>query len=440
MVKQHSRRTVVRAATAAIGTAAVALNARPSSTFAAPAFLQGAKVEVTYWTSFGSGVYGKAQTKIVNDFMAANPDVSITMTLHPDYGAINASLIAALQTGDEPHVAILSDNFWFRFYLSQVLTDLTPLLAELKTDTADFIQPLYTEFGRQGAQYMLPFARSTPLFYYNADALKASGLDESIFGTWSGFAEQAAKLAGSDIPYGLGLAGGNPTSAWMMQGPVWAFGGQYSTDDLTVTVNQPETVAVGEFFQKMVQEKAAAGTADPAGDFQKGTSASTIASTGAIGYIKEGAKFTVGAAPLPKEKQVGCPTGGAGLAILNSASDDVKLAAARFIDFSTSTANNSAWAQVTGYMPVRTSAIQSDTMQAFLKENPLYEVAIDQLPNAHHPDSAMNIFPNGSQLLTAGFDRIFLKNDAVQKAFDQTAAELEDDKQDIEEQLKEIEG
>jgi len=441
MVKQFTRRSIVRtAATATLGASAVALGAQPSSTFAAPAFLQGAKVEVTYWTSFGSGVYGKAQTKIVNDFMAANPDISIKVSLQSDYGAINSSLIAALQTGDEPHVAILSDNFWFRFYLSQVLTDLTPLLAELKTDTADFVQPLYTEFGRKGAQYLLPFARSTPLFYYNADALKASGLDESIFETWSGFSENAAKLAGSDIKYGLGLAGGSPTSAWMMQGPVWAFGGHYSTDDLTITVNQPETVAVGEFFQKMFQAKSAGGTADPAGDFQKGTSASTIASTGAIGYIKEGAKFTVGATALPKEKQIGCPTGGAGLAILNSASDDVKLAAAKFIDFSTNTANAAAWAQSTGYMPVRTSAIESDSMQAFLKENPLYEVAIRQLPNAHHPDSAMNIFPNGSQLLTAGWDQVFLKNADVQKAFDQVASELDEDKRDVEDQLKEIEG
>ncbi|MGC4108752.1 MAG: ABC transporter substrate-binding protein [Thermomicrobiales bacterium] len=442
MVTPLSRRTLVTsAATAsAVGASAIALGAKPSSVFAAPAFLQGAKVEVKYWTSFTSGVYGDAQNALIANFMAANPDITITPTSQSDYGAIAAALIAALQTGDEPHLAILSDNFWFRFYLAQALADIKPLLAELKVDTDDFIQPLYTEFGRNDAQYMVPFARSTPLFYYNADALKASGLDESIFETWSGFAESASKLAVDTIQYGLGLAGGHPTSAWMMQGPMWAFGGAYSTDTFDITLNQPEGVATGEFFQKLVQNKVAGATADPAGDFQKGTTASTIASTGAINFIKEGAKFTVAAAALPKEKQIGCPTGGAGLAILESAPDDVKLAAAKFIDFCTNTENAATWAQATGYMPVRTSSIESDSMQAFLKANPLYEVAIKQLPNAHHPDSAMNFFPNGSSLLTAGWDQVFVKDAAVQDAFDQTAADLEDDKKDVEDQLKSIEG
>ncbi|MGN6030388.1 MAG: extracellular solute-binding protein [Thermomicrobiales bacterium] len=438
MVRSLTRRALVTST--AVGTAAVTLGAKPSSVFAAPAFLQGAPIEVNYWTSFGSGVYGDAQTKLVNDFMAANPDVRIIANNQPDYGTIASSLIAALQTGDEPHVTILSDNFWFRFYLSEALADLNPLLTELKVDTADFVQPLYTEFGRHDAQYLLPFARSTPLFYYNADALKAAALDETIFETWSGFAESASKLATGSIQYGLGLAGGHPTSAWMMQGPVWAFGGAYSTDDFTIEINQPDAVGTGTFFQKLVQEKAAGATADPAGDFQKGTTASTIASTGAINFIKEGAKFTVGAIALPKEKQVGCPTGGAGLAILASAPDDVKLAAARFIDFSTNTGNAATWAQMTGYMPVRTSSIESAPMQAFLKENPLYEVAIKQLPNAHHPDSAMNIFPNGSANMTAGWDQVFLKDAAVQDAFDQVASELDEDKQDVEDQLKAIEG
>lgn len=441
-VKQLSRRTLVRTAatTAAVGASAAALGVKPSSTFAAPAVLQGAQIEVKYWTSFGTGPNGDAQTKLINDFQAANPDIKITATIQSAYDAIASGLVAALQTGDEPHAAILSDNFWFRFYLSEALADLTPLLAELKVDTADFIQPLYTEFGRNDAQYLLPFARSTPILYYNADALKAAGLDESVFATWSGFSESAAKLANGSIQYGLGLAGGHPTSAWMMQGPMWAFGGAYSTDTFDIMLNQPEGVAVGEFFQKMVQAKSAGATADPAGDFQKGTTGSTIASTGNIGWIKEGAKFTLGVAPLPKEKQVGCPTGGAGLAIMKSAPDDVKLAAAKFIDFCTNTENASAWAQATGYMPVRTSAVESDTMQAFLKENPLYAVAIKQLPDAHHPDSAMNIFVNGSKTLTGAWDQLFLKDAAVQDAFDQAASELNDDKTDVEDQLKAIEG
>ncbi|MGC4190459.1 MAG: hypothetical protein QM589_04395, partial [Thermomicrobiales bacterium] len=75
MVANVNRRTLVKSAAgaAALGASAVTLGAKPSNVFAAPAFLQGAQIEVKYWTSFGSGVNGDAQTKVINDFMAANP-------------------------------------------------------------------------------------------------------------------------------------------------------------------------------------------------------------------------------------------------------------------------------------------------------------------------------------------------------------------------------
>ena len=111
MVANVNRRTLVKSAAgaAAIGASAVALGAKPSSVFAAPSFLQGAQVEVKYWTAFGSGVNGDAQTKLIADFEAANPDIKITPTTQANYEDLAAALIAALQTGDEPHVAVLSD-------------------------------------------------------------------------------------------------------------------------------------------------------------------------------------------------------------------------------------------------------------------------------------------------------------------------------------------
>ena len=437
MESTRSRRTIL--ATGAGATLALAGMNR-SRAFAAPAFLRSTPLEVRYWTSFSTGTYGEAQNRIIQNFMAQNPDIRIVPSIQPNYGDMAAALITALQTGDEPHVAILADVFWFRFYLAQALADMTPLLAELKVDTADFVQPLYTEFSRHDGQWMLSFARSTPLMYYNEDALTAAGLDPSVFQTWSSFAEAAPRLAGGTTPYALGLAGGHPTSTWTMQGPVWAFGGAYSTDDFTITVNEPKTVGTGEFFQKLLTDKVATATVDPVKDFTTGLSAAIVASTGAIGGIKEAARFTVGAVPLPREEQIGCPTGGSGLAIMASASDEVKLAAMKFVAFTTNTANAAAWAQATGYMPVRTSAIASDPMQAFLKDNPIYRVAIDQLPDARHPDAALNLLPNGSSILNLGWDTVLVRRSDVQAAFDQAKADLDEDKQDVVDQLHEIEG
>jgi sn-glycerol 3-phosphate transport system substrate-binding protein len=442
MVKQVNRRTLVKSAAgaAAIGATAMTLGAKPSSVFAAPALLQGAQIEVKYWTSFGSGVNGDAQTKVINDFMAANPDIKITPTIQASYEDLAAALVAALQTGDEPHVAVLSDVWWFRFYLAESIADLKPLLSDAGIDTDDYVQSLYTEYARHDGQWAVPFARSTPLLYYNEDALTAAGLDNSIFAKWSTFAENAPKLAGGKTQYAFGFGNAASYGAWVLQGPVWAFGGHYSDPDFNILIADEKAVGAGEFFRKMVEDKVATTTEDPVVDFQTGLTAAILGSTGSLGGIKKAATFKFGTAFLPEEEQFGCCTGGAGLSIMASAPDDVKAAAMKFLDFSTSTATTTEWAQTTGYMPVRTSAIESDSMQAFLKENPNSKTAIDQLPKTSPQDSARVFIPNGDQILGRGWEQVLVKDVAAQDAFNAVKSELDEEKEPVLEQIQELEG
>lgn len=442
MVTNVSRRSLVKSAAAAsaIGGSALALGAKPSSVFAAPAFLQGAQIEVKYWTSFGSGVNGDAQTKLINDFQAANPDIKITPTIQASYEDLAAALVAALQTGDEPHVAVLSDVWWFRFYLAEAIADLKPLLTDAGVDTDDYVQSLYTEYSRHDGQWAVPFARSTPLLYYNEDALKAAGLDNTIFAKWSTFAENAPKLVGGATDFAFGFGNAASYGAWVLQGPVWAFGGHYSDPEFTIQIADEKAVAAGNFFQKMVTDKVATTTEDPVTDFQTGLTAAVLASTGSLGGIKKAATFTFGTAFLPEEEGFGCCTGGAGLSILASAPDDVKAAAIKFLEFSTSTETTTEWSQTTGYMPVRTSAIESDSMQAFLKENPNSETAIKQLPKTQPQDSARVFIPNGDQILGRGWEQVLVKGVAVQDAFDEVKSELDQEKEPVLEQIADLEG
>lgn len=442
MVANVNRRTLVKSAAgaAAIGASAVALGAKPSSVFAAPSFLQGAPVEVKYWTAFGSGVNGDAQTKLIADFEAANPDIKITPTTQANYEDLAAALIAALQTGDEPHVAVLSDVWWFRFYLAEALADLKPLLATAGVDTADYVQSLYTEYTRHDGQWAVPFARSTPLLYYNEDALTAAGLDKSIFAKWSTFAEAAPKLVGGKTEFAFGFGNAASYGAWVLQGPVWAFGGHYSDPEFNMLIAEPKAVGAGEFFRKMVEDKVATTTEDPVTDFQTGLTAAVLASTGSLGGIKKAATFKFGTAFLPEEEGFGCCTGGAGLSIMASAPDDVKAAAIKFIDFSSNTETTTQWSQTTGYMPVRTSAIESDAMKAFLKENPNSQTAIDQLPKTSPQDSARVFIPNGDQILGRGWEQVLVKNTAAQDAFNEVKSQLDDEKGPVLEQIKALEG
>ena len=444
MSRQFTRRSVVKTATtaAAVGASAGILGIKPSSVFAAPALVQntGSQVEVKYWTAFGSGVNGTAQQKLVDDFHAAQSDIKITMELQPSYEDLASSLTAALQTGDEPHLAVLSDVWWFRFYLAQALADLKPLLADAKIDTDDYVQSLYVEYERNGGQYAVPFARSTPLLYYNEDALTAAGLDASVFKTWSSIAEAAPKLTGGKTQYTFGFGNAASYGAWVLQGAVWAFGGHYSDPEFNILIAEPPAVECGEFMRKLVEDGHATTTEDPVKDFQTGLQAAILGSTGSMGGIKEAAQFKFGTAFLPEEKQFGCCTGGAGLSIMQSAPDEVKRAALKFIDFSTNTETTTYWAQTTGYMPVRTSAIESDSMQAFLKENPNNDTAIRQLPKTSPQDSARVFIPNGDQILGRGWEQVLVNNTPAQDAFNAVKDELDQEKEPVLEQIKELEG
>jgi sn-glycerol 3-phosphate transport system substrate-binding protein len=432
MIKNVSRRSLVK------GAAGAAALGATSSRFFAPNLIgaQGSGVELVYWTAFGSGVNGDAQAKLIEDFNALDNGVTVTSTAYASYEEVANGILTGLESGDVPHVATLSDVWWFSFYLRQALADLTPYVETPE----DYVESLYVEYARNGGQYGVPFARSTPLFYYNTEAFEAAGVDPAVLGKWSDFAEAAPDLVQGDVKYSFAFGNAASYGAWTMHGPVWAFGGRYSDEEFNILVNEPESVEAGEFMRDMIKTKGAGAVAAPQDDFITGTVATMIASTGSLGGVTANSQVGFATAMLPEEEQFGCPTGGTGLSVLSGASDEIIEAAATFLAFSTNTENAAAWAEATGYMPVRTSAIESEEYQAFLAENPNNQVAIEQLPKTQPQDSARVFIPNGDQNLGRAWEQILVNDVPAQEAFDEVAAQLEEDKIPVLEALEAIEG
>lgn len=438
MAKDITRRSLLKGAAGAAAGATVLGSS--SKAFGAPAVIQdtGSDVEITLWTSFGSGVNGEAQAKLVEDYNAQGNGVTVTAQTYENYEAIAQALITGLQTGDIPDVAVLSDVWWFRFYLSQSILDLTGMV-----DTPDdYVASLYADYQRNGGQYGVPFARSTPLLYFNRDAVEAAGVDESVFGTWSDLVAAAPDLIAANPDMTGAFAFGNAASygAWVLHGPVWAFEGRYSDEDFNILVAEEGCVNTGEFMREFVESGNAAAVTEPATDFQTGGFVSTMQSTGSLGNITASASFNVGTAFLPEELRFGCCTGGSGLSIMSDVSEENQQAAMDFITFCTNTENATYWSQTTGYMPVRTSAIESDDYQAFLDENPNNRVAIEQLPLTEPQDTARVFIPNGDQILGRGWEQILVNNTPAQDAWDEVKQILDEEKEPVLEAISQLEG
>lgn len=443
-----SRRTVlgnaakIGAGAAAGAAAGLAGTGKHSATYAAPALIQsaGSKVQVTYWTSFATGVNGDAQNKLIADFNAANPDIEVVAVPQESYEAIAQALITGLQTGDTPDVLLFSEAWWFRFYLAQVLVDLNTMITpELRAE--DYNPTLFKEYQRNSGQYAIPFARSTPLLYYNAELVEKAGLTGEVFSKWSTIAEAGPDLitgSGADAAFAFGSAAGY--GAWFLQGPTWGFNGAYSDEELNILLTEKGAVEAGEAMRNLVSTGVAQAVTDPTQNFLTGATVGTFASTGSLGGLTSSAEFEFRTAFLPAEYTFGCCTGGSGLSILNTSPAEVQQAAFKFIEYCTSTEVTTYWAQTTGYMPVRISARDSEAMQAFFTENPNSKTAVDQLELVQQVDSVMVAVPNGAQIIGQGWEQILVNSVPAADAWASTKESLDVEKESVLEQIESVEG
>jgi sn-glycerol 3-phosphate transport system substrate-binding protein len=439
MTRKLSRRTVLTGAGATAAVAA-ASTVKRSTTFAAPAVIKQAEpVSVLYWGSY-SAELGEAEQAIVQMFNESQQDVRVEYQFQGTYEETAQKLTAALQARQAPDVSLLSDVWWFRFYLANALAPLNDLIAANEVDTADYVESLYNEGVRDGVSYWLPMARSTPLFYYNVDAFAEVGLEEAPE-FWSQLVEVAPELVQKDGDTITRAAFSHPTGAsyiaWLFQAVIWQHEGAYSDPDFTIRINEPNGVKAGEFYRSSTQDGWATLPADNEADFANGLTASVMASTGSLRGLTEnvGDKFEFRTAFLPKAEEFGCCTGGAGLAIMAGSPPEKQEAAFKFVEYVTSTEGTTFWSQNTGYMPVRKSAIESEEMQTFFAENPNFKTAVDQLPLTRPQDAARVFIPNGDQIIGAGLERIVINFEDPQVVFDEVANTLTDEAQPVKEAI-----
>lgn len=445
-----NRRQLLQGMAAGAGVLALAACAPVMTPAAAPAAGQGAAapaqepVTVTLWSSF-TGKNGEAETELVKRFNESQGDVRIDYQFQGSYEETAQKLTAALQTQTAPDISLLSDVWWFKFYLNNTLLPLDDLLAAEGVDLADYQDSLINEGLRQDKHYWIPFARSTPLFYYNKQMWADAGLPDRGPETWAEFSEWAPKLVKTDGDSMTTAAFAHPDGAsyiaWLFQPVAWQFGGKFSDPDFTMHMTDENTVRAGQFYADSVHTlQWAQPSKDIGADFLNGLAAASMMSTGSMGGLKANATFDFGTAFLPKETNFGCCTGGAGLAILSNTPEEKRQPAMRYVAFASSPEMTEFWSQNTGYMPVRKSTLQSETMQAYFAEFPQFKTATEQLALTQPQDAARVFVPNGDQIIGKGLERITVQSEDVATVFAEVQAILEQEAQPVLESLRAVEG
>jgi sn-glycerol 3-phosphate transport system substrate-binding protein len=404
----------------------------------------GSKVKVVYWGSF-SGNLGEAEQEVVKRFNSSQQDVEVEYQFQGSYEDTAQKLTAALQARQAPDVSLLSDVWWFKFYTNKTLVQLDEFATKHNLDKADFQDPLINEGIRKDKLFWVPFARSTPIFYYNKDAWQEAGLPDRGPETWDEFKTWVPKLlkkdaSGNVTRYAFAHPGAASYIAWLFQGVIWQWGGAYSDPDFKIRIAEPAAAQAGEFYRSTTTEGWASTPANLDNDFRGGVAASIMGSTAGLAGHEANSKFQVGTSFLPKGPAgFGCSTGGSGMAVLATSPKEKQEAGFKFIQFATSTDTTAWWSQNTGYMPVRKSAVDGP-MQSFYKEKPNFLTTVKQLPLTKAQDVARAFIPNGDQIIGKGLERITINKEPAEGVWKDVAGTLEKEAEAVVKLVKAIEG
>ncbi|MDD7384062.1 MAG: ABC transporter substrate-binding protein [Actinomycetaceae bacterium] len=373
-----------------------------------------AKVQLDFWTNH-PGNSTATEKQLIAQFEKENPNVTVKLTDGgADYPAVAQKFNAALAGGQIPDVVVVADVTWFNFALNGQLLALDQPLKDAGVDVGNYVSAFYDDYKMGESHYAVPYARSTPLFYYNAEVWKKAGLPDRAPETWDEFEQWAPKIvAANGGKPALAMPMGSDYAAWYWQNMLWAQGAAIS-DGWTSQLTSEPTVKAAQWLQNMVKKGYIAVGKTSSETFAAGQAASMLQSTGSLAEVSESAKgFTVRTGFLPGYAKNSVPTGGAGVAIPAKISKDHVQAAVKFAAFLGGNKGTVQFSQATGYLPASTGALDQPEFKKFVDENPNFKTAADQLKYTHPQDNYRVLVPGGDVKIGAALDSIFNGGDVA---------------------------
>ncbi len=232
----------------------------------------------------------------------------------------------------------------------------------------------------------LPFNRSTPIAYVNANLFGRKGLRPPK--TWAELLHVARALTEREGDRTTQFGFGCPIDWWFWTALVGQAGGKVIEDDGRPSLGDQAGVEAIELWKRMVHQDRS--MKPPPGrdynaweqtnqDFLSGRTAMIWTSTAFLKYLEDNAPFPVLAAPLPAGRKRAVPTGGTHWVMLKSAPTEQKQVAWEFLRFMHLPAQAMHWATSTGYMPVTRGAVEQLKQDGYYEKHPNDRVAVEQL-------------------------------------------------------------
>jgi multiple sugar transport system substrate-binding protein len=341
-----------------------------------------------YSYNLGNAAFGPGTEKLIAEFMAANPNITVEGVPVPG-AEMTARVQADIVAGTPPDVAqLIFDGLDFiaTNFNAKPLESIVP--PEELTAHFEGFSPNGLQLGRLNElTYGLPFTFSTPVLFYNADVFRAAGLDpDAPPTTWEQAKEYALQIASATEADGIHIAGLGGFD-WIVQSLIGSNGGQVLSDDRT-TIEFGSEAAIGaiSMWQDLRLSGAHSQLTDAeitesmfTGNLGMYLQSSAIQRTLISNAETNGWELRAAAMPAFGEQPTTPVNSGSALFIF---SDDVakQRAAWEFLKFVTSERGYTIITSDIGYLPLRPAIVEDPQyLQEWAQANPLVFPNLEQL-------------------------------------------------------------
>ncbi len=394
-----------------------------------------AETEITWWHAMG-GALGETVNEIAEKFNASQDDYTITPVFKGTYEETLTAGIAAFRAGEQPNVMQVFDAGAATVIGAKGATvPVQDLLSDNGIDfnIEDYIAGVrYFYADSDGKMIGMPFNSSTPIMYYNMDALAAAGVEPPK--TWEEFQSTTAPalkeagyipLSQSHLPW---IFTENFHSRHNL--PFATNNNGYDGTDTQILVNndaiKAHFTAVSEWKENGMFEWYGTGWGDNQTPFEEGKVAIWLGSSGSFGGLsKKDLPFEFSATLLPYWESVTTePTqtfiGGASLFAMAGKSAEENKATAEFFRFLTSPEIQYFWHAETGYVPITNAAYDLAKSDGHYDRAPAAEVGIQQLslPGGENTKGyRMGFYVQIRDVMNREYGRILTGETSVEDAF-----------------------
>lgn len=366
--------------------------------------------------------YPELYEDLATQFEALHPDIDVvTESTGASYAEFTQMVLRGATVDDLPDIAVGSSNHVRLFAERDMLEPLSGYLAD-DPDWASlgYIQSSLADGVFNGTQFGIPYGVAEPVIFFNADLVRAAGGDPDNFPKdWDGIIELAARI--NALPsgeQGFFMSHYEHTSNWTYVALLQSVGGKMVNEDETkVAFDDEDGLWALNMFRRFAQE---AGQLDISREQARqmvaaGQLGIFASSSSFIGQFAEAAEghFEARIAPWPVPEADGTlPPAGNAAMIFKTDDAEKRDAAWEFVKFAAGPAGQATLLKYTGYAPSNQIAIDSpEYLGNFYKDNPIYQVTIDQLPKL----TSWYAFPSKNALQISEVIRDYIQEVATLK-------------------------